>query len=578
MCGILGVVQNMPIERKFFESKILKLTHRGPDHIETMFFHNDQVALGHSRLSIIDLNVTGHQPMCNEDQTIWVTYNGEIYNYIELRNKLISNGHSFKSNSDTEVLIHGYEEWGINGLVDRIEGMFAFGIWDSNKQKLLAARDRLGIKPFYFLFENSTFSFASEIKALNFKKEIDHNSFADFLVYRFVPSPQSIYKNIKKLEPGTILEYDKNLSELKIQKYWEPNRFINNLKPNDFKEEIEFLIRSSIRDTFHSDVDVAVFLSGGYDSTAILNFMPSEIKNVSTFSVGFNNWKRSEHLDARIVSQNFNTNHNELIFDNNISENMNEVAHVFDEPLGGSSFLAVQQLTKFTSKSHKVAIGGDGGDEIFGGYRWYQKILAQKSLDLISLLTGKKYLLKKYHQLMSWSDYSYGELKTLLNFSFDQDDDLWIYKKFDSPNFSNLKRLQNLDLCTFLPEVINSKVDRTSMYNSLEVRVPFQNHILVEKMLSLDESLYFKNGVNKILINQFLKGIVPDSILNKKKQGFSVPISQKHNFNFLLNGSLVKHGLINKKPLEELIHYKNMKKLWPLEILENWHNTWMIDK
>jgi len=578
MCGILGVIQNKPIERGFFKNKILKLKHRGPDHIDTMFFHDDQVALGHSRLSIIDLNVTGHQPMCNEDQTIWVTYNGEIYNYIELRNKLISNGHSFKSNSDTEVIIHGYEEWGLKGLVNRIEGMFAFGIWDNNKQKLFAARDRLGIKPFYFLYENPTFSFASEIKALNFKKEIDQNSIADFLIYRFVPSPQSIYKNIKKLEPGTILEFDKNLSDLKIEKYWQPNSYINNLKPIDFKDEIEFLIRSSVRDSFHSDVDVAVFLSGGYDSTSILNFMPSEIKNVSTFSVGFNNWKRSEHLDARIVSQHFNTNHNEIIFDNNISENINEVAKVFDEPLGGSSFLAVQQLTKFTSKSHKVAIGGDGGDEIFGGYRWYQKILSQRSLDAISLLIGKKYLLKKYHQLMSWSDYSYGELKTLLNFSFEQDDDLWLYKKFDSPNFSNLKRLQNLDLCTFLPEVINTKVDRTSMYHSLEVRVPFQNHILVEKMLSLDENLYFKKGVNKILINQFLKGNVPHSILNKKKQGFSVPIFQKHNFTFLLNGSLVKHGLINKKPLEKLIYYKNTKKLWPLEILENWYNTWMIDK
>lgn len=578
MCGILGVVQNKAIERGDFENRILQLNHRGPDHNSTKFFLNDQVALGHSRLSIIDLNTSGHQPMSNENQTIWLTYNGEIYNYIELRNTLISNGHYFKSNSDTEVLIHGYEEWGINELVNRIEGMFAFGIWDNNKQKLFAARDRLGVKPFYFHYENSTFSFASEIKALNFNKEIDHNSIADFLIYRFVPSPKTIYKKVKKLEPGAILEFDKNLPELKIEKYWQPHRYINNLKPIDYKDEIEYTIKNSIRDAFHSDVDVAVFLSGGYDSTSILNFIPPEIKNVSTFSVGFKNLKKSEHLDARKVSQHFDTKHNELIFKNNFSENMSEIANVFDEPLGGSSFLAVHQLTKFASKSHKVAIGGDGGDEIFGGYKWYQKIITQKSLDLRNLLTGKKYLLKKYHQLMSWSGYSYRELKTLLNYSFDQDDDLWLYKKFDNPNFSNLKRLQNLDLCTFLPEVINTKVDRTSMNHSLEVRVPFQNHILVEKMLSLDENLYFKKGVNKILIKQFLKGNIPDSILNKKKQGFSVPISQKHNFDFLLNGSLVKHGLINKKPLEELVYYKNTKKLWPLEILENWYNTWMVEK
>jgi asparagine synthase (glutamine-hydrolysing) len=578
MCGILGVVQNKPIDRLFFESKILKLNHRGPDHVDSKFFHNDQVAIGHSRLSIIDLTSDGNQPMCNEDQTIWVTYNGEIYNYIELRNTLISKGHSFKSNSDTEVLIHGYEEWGLKELVERIEGMFSFGIWDINKQKLLAARDRLGIKPFYFRHENSTFSFASEIKALNFNKEIDHNSFADFLIYRFVPSPKSIYKNIYKLEPGTLLEFDKKSSELKIVKYWQPGRYINNLMPKYFKEEIDFLIRSSVRDSFNSDIDVAVFLSGGYDSTSILNFMPSEIKSVSTFTVGFDNWKKSEHLDARKVSHYFNTKHNEIIFENNISENMSEVSQVFDEPLGGSSFLAVQQLSKFTSKSHKVAIGGDGGDEIFGGYRWYQKIISQRSLDVLSFLKGKDYLLKRYHQLMSWSDYSYKDLKPILNFSFDQDDDLWLYKKFDCPNVPNLKRLQNLDLCTFLPEVINNKVDRTSMYHSLEVRVPFQNHYLVEKMLSLDQNLYFKKGVNKILMNQFLKGNVPDSILNKKKQGFSVPITQNHNFDFLLNGSLVNYGLVNKKPLEQLVFYKNTKKLWPLEILENWFNTWMLDK
>lgn len=581
MCGILGRIDHNIVDLIAFRQQLEQINHRGPDGdgIQTLF--EGKVVLGHKRLSIIDLSDTGAQPMCNEDGSIWVTFNGEIYNYPELKKELLTGNHVFKSNSDTEVLIHGYEEWGLKGLVDRLKGMFAFAIWDAHKQQLFAARDRFGIKPFYYTNNGNSFTFASELKAIigfsDFDQSLNKEAIADFLVYRFIPAPKTIYNAALKLPPASTLVYDYESGKLEIQTYWSPAEHLGNNKNKDYKEEVEIILSSSIKDHLLSDVPVGVFLSGGYDSSALVHYMSQYEHDIATFSIGFHNWPNSEHLDARIVAERYGTSHTEKVLGRDIQDQFEKYAFHYDEPLGGSSFMPTFSVSNLASSTHKVVLGGDGGDEIFAGYKWYYKVMEYRKSNkgrLSKLVRNSDQLLKLYHNQMSWSGFDYQEAKQLLNGETDVKESIWLYKQFDQSDASDLKRMQLIDMHTFLPEVINTKVDRASMAYSLEVRVPFLNHKLAEKVLGLNDSLYYQQGVNKKLLKSYLEPHLPKEIINKKKQGFGAPVSYDKNFENLTRGCLVKAGLLNDNMVAQYIEQKNQAKLWPLFILENWFKHW----
>ena len=532
MCGIIGYLdRTSPIDADEFNRMRDKLKHRGPDGSGSKFFKNYTIALGHRRLSIVDLSDTASQPMTNSDSSIWLTYNGEIYNYELLKSELIDKKYVFRSNSDSEVLIHGYDEWGIKGLLDKINGIFAFAIWDSRLDKLIIARDRFGVKPFYYFTQESKFIFASELKAIiDYDKiafDIDKNALADFLIYSYVPSPKSIFKNIKKLQPGHYLTYSYKTNEISTSKYWSVT-IRNDIVSLDYaQDKVTDLIDSSIRGNLIGDVPIGIFLSGGYDSTLLLQKLVDIKDHVNSFTVGYENLKVSEHLLARKISNVFNTNHHEKIIHENydLYEIIDEVTDYYDEPYAYTSMIPYYIISKEAAKKNKVVLAGDGGDEAFAGYKWYNQVFNyQKYLSLKGrvkqLLYGEKnLLLKKYDSKMSNSynfftnnDFLQIDLKYLL------------YKRglsFYSDNYINkvdyLKRFQYLDLNTFLPEACLTRADRSSMANGLEVRVPYLDHHIFDFLYSLDTNVYFNSNKKKILIRNNISKQVAKEVFNAPK-------------------------------------------------------------
>ena len=336
MCGIVGHLKIAEsINPQLFDQMRDTLQHRGPDGSGTQILNNNKIALGHRRLSIIDLSNFGKQPMCNEDATIWLTFNGEIYNFEKIRTELQEKGHIFISKTDSEVLVHGYEEWGVEELLSKLNGMFAFAIWDQKEQKLVAARDRFGIKPFYFYHDSKQFIFASELKAIimepSVKREVDFSSVSDFLVYRFIPSPKSIYENIKKLPPAHYLIYDFANSTYKTVKYWKlesKNERLNSY--SEIVEKCEALLMTSIKEHLVSDVPIGIFLSGGYDSSSIVHYMSKLGYPVKSFTIGFENWGESEHEYARIISEKYFTSHYERILPPTLGSHISDLVYYYD--------------------------------------------------------------------------------------------------------------------------------------------------------------------------------------------------------------------------------------------------------
>ena len=597
MCGIVGHIDiKEAIDNSLFTLMRDTLYHRGPDGGSSKLLHDGRVALGHRRLSIIDLTEDGTQPMSNEDGTIWLTFNGEIYNYRGLAKELINSGHVFSSRTDSEVLIHGYEEWGIEGLLERVKGMFAFAIWDQRNEKLLLAKDRFGIKPLYFHHSSRGLIFGSEIKSLiknpTISRKLDFSALADFLVYRFIPSPKSIYESIKKLAAAHYLEYSFSKNTYAIHNYWSLNPGNKSIEEKHLTQKLEALLLQSIEEHLISDVPVGVFLSGGYDSSTLVHFMHHLSYPTQSFSIGFEGWENSEHNAARIIADKYQTKHKEEILDSSMIQLTGQTPFFYDEPLGGTSFLPTFKVSELASKQVKVVLGGDGGDEVFGGYNWYYKIMANKvgfkqSLkNKIKSTIGKFQdpLLLQYHAHMSWAGYSYLEAKELINLPNDvylQTDDLWLYKQYDS-QIPSLKRLQMIDFHTFLPELILPKVDRASMAYSIEVRVPFLDHELVEFMMGLDYQSYYSPSVQKLALYQVIKKYLPPKILKKRKQGFGGPKISSRNekliFETVKNGAMIKEGILSEKKVGEYIQHKNLRKIWPLFILEQWYEKWGVSE
>ncbi len=595
MCGITGWwSKNTPVDRELFDRMRDTLRHRGPDGFGSYISENYNFALGHRRLSFLDLGESGKQPICNENQTIWITINGEIYNYIELREILISKNHVFKSDTDSEVVIHAYEEWGID-MIKKLEGMFAFGLWDERNQKLILARDKFGIKPLYYYLDNEQLIFASEIKAIientDIKREIDFTSLSEYFIYRYIPSPKTIFKNIYKVEPAHFLEISNDL-EIKKTEYFKLEIHNQIEKQKTCIKEIDKILKKSVEIHIRSEVPVGSFLSGGYDSTAMVKYFSEFEKGFNTFSIGFNDWDSSEHHFAEIVSNKFGTSHHSEILDSSSLDILDDLMYFYDEPIADISIIPTYQVSKLASKHNKAVLSGEGADELFAGYTWHRNYLWNITKKQIKdskkwgwELPVNNFDVDSYSKAMAMGNFDTDELKQLLSpelHKYIPEDTKSFYRKHFDENISRPKRFQVMDIKCFMGELVLTKVDRASMANSLEVRVPFLHSEICNKMLGLDPSVYFDKKKQKIILRRILKGTVPSVILKRKKQGFTGPDKYYMDFEWyrknLENSELVKAGIISKQAIDLYLENNDHWRLWKIAVLEKWYQKWIVTK
>ncbi len=592
MCGITGWwSKSKKIDIGLFNSMRDTLTHRGPDGFGTYYSENNNIALGHRRLAFIDLSDNAAQPICNEDGTILLSLNGEIYNYTEIKQKLPENKHHFKSQSDSEVLLHAYEEWGTD-MIPMLEGMFAFALWDENKNLLILARDRFGIKPLYYYKDENQIIFASEIKAIisnpDIKREIDYSALCDFLKYRYVPSPKSIFKNIYKIEPATYLEINNNFNCKKTE-YFKFNISNRDFRFKDLVKEVERILSDSVKIHIRSDVPIGSFLSGGYDSTAMVHFYKKHCKNFNTFSIGFKDWENSEDQYAKIISEIYETNHFKQILNETSFDVLEKLMYYYDEPIADISIIPTYFVSQLARKENKAVLSGEGADELFAGYTWHRKYLWHISRKQIRdakkwgwELPVNYFDIESYSKAMAMGEFNADEMKQLLTPALHQyipENTNYFYEKFFNEDIPAPKRFQILDIKGFMGELVLTKVDRASMANSLEVRVPFLNTKLCNLMLSLSPNVYFDEKIQKPVIRKILKKKVPRKILNRKKQGFTGPDQYYMNFEkyrkILNDSTLIRNNIINKEPVENYFQNKDHWRLWKISVLELWYKTWI---
>lgn len=594
MCGILAQVCNrQPIDERIFLRMRDTLAHRGPDDADTWTSSDGMVALGHRRLAIIDLSKLGRQPLSNEDGTIWLSYNGEIYNFQELRSTLESNGHRFRSHTDSEVIVHAYEEWG-ESCVNRFLGMFAFVIWDDGRQLLFGARDRLGVKPLHFHISESGFICASEIKAIvehpDVPRILDQSAICDYLTYRYIPSPKTIWKSVRKLPPAHTFTYRNGT--LRTRRYWTLEQGDTVIPKTDAVEQLAELLEDSVKIRLISDVPLGVFLSGGLDSSAIAWQMGRIADRVDSFTIGFGNGEKDETSDAAQMAEHLKTNHHAEILSESELENLSTLLWYFDEPFGASSMCPTFLVSRIARRNVTVALSGDGGDEALAGYNWYDSLLGIKPNFLRQWMytqkrrwqPAKERLAERYRQTTT-PRFQRNQLHQLFSVPLThlEDDELWFFEQAIRPDLNGVKQLQWLDTHTFLPEESLTKVDRASMANSLEVRSPFLDHRLFEWTFSLDEAVYF-GGIKKHLLKELLKHHLPERTIDKPKRGFSAPVNLYWNdvrCNQVLRESrAVADGLLNSKFMDNLIHQRDDRAIraqrWLLTVFELWYRKWCV--
>lgn len=608
MCGIIGKISNKIDIEKFIKMRDT-LSHRGPDDEGLFINDSNQVALGHRRLSIIDLTKAGKQPMSNEDGTIWITYNGEIYNFKTIRRELIEKGHIFKSNTDTEVIIHGYEEWDVD-ILKKLNGMFAFGIWDDNKKILFLARDRVGIKPLYYFYDEKRFIFASEIKAIvkdeKIKREIHPDAIKYYFTLGYIPNPLSIWKKIKKLPQGCYLIYNLE-KELEISNYW--NLKLKNESDNlkNIIKKIEQYLEKSIEFRLISDVPIGVLLSGGIDSSLITALAYKKDSKLTSYSIGIETIieKDLKYVDIFLKSIPI-TNKKNILSSNNINDYLDKILFHYDEPFGISSIFPTFLLMETIYNEKKVIISGDGGDEVFAGYDWYK--LYKKYYFLLSLFQILNYVFNRFknkifrrvydrfgntikmfsskglarYRLAHRYYFKYEELREILTDKIlDQLENSNIEYKYDMDNSNSIKRLQFFDFKTFLVDHVLVKVDRASMAYSIELRVPFLDHNLIEYILSLPDKIIYRRGKLKYLLKKLSKSFLPKEIIYRSKRGFDAPIEKlgfiQKNIHILKNSELVNDGFIKKKYIRNVLNtpIHNLEpRIWLIILLELWYRKW----
>ena len=632
MCGIFGQIGSSPADEKCgFE-----LHHRGPDDGGLKYFAlsnaSTWVSLQHRRLAIIDLSSAGHQPMCNEDESIWITFNGEIYNFQELRAELVSAGHIFHSHTDTEVIVHGYEEWG-NDVVKKLRGMFAFALWDHRHRRLFLATDHLGKKPLFYSHDGRKFVLASEIKAIlksGVPAELDPVALHDYLTYLYFPYPSTAFKHVRKMAPGSAMEIlvsPEGDLRRREWKYWDAADTAGTplrMSDDEMIDRARQLMEESVKLRMISDVPLGLFLSGGLDSSAITAFASrNSAEQVKTFTIGFENSRfYDEQPVAKLVADKFNTDHHILQADEACASYMTHVVRHFDEPFGNPTAILEYIITKQMRKHVTVAISGDGGDELFGGYvRYAGAALARRYRQLPQFVT--RGLVSRLSSFMNDSTdgrHGFRRVREFAQSAWQAEEDMYIdwvgyfsenekqdlyaadfaacVGGRDSGDFLRqffrrgaklepMSRLGYVDAASFLCCNCLEYADRMSMANSLEVRAPFTDYRLLEFAMQVPQRMKVRNMTTKWITRQAMRDILPREVLTKKKMGFNPPLPQWINGELkpvikelLSPAAIERRGVFRPDSVEKLLrdHQENRRdnalKIWALLMIEVWQRMY----
>jgi asparagine synthase (glutamine-hydrolysing) len=621
MCGIAGLVT---APGQVADARLLKamtdiLAHRGPDgdgmHLD------GRVGLGHRRLAIIDLT-TGDQPMASDDGRVWVVFNGEIYNFRELRRDLESRGERFRTTSDTEVLIKAYEVYGTDCL-RHLRGMFAFALWDGRRRRLFLARDRAGIKPLVYAWDGRRLLFGSEIKALlqdpSVERDVDVDALRDYLTFLYVPSPKTIFRAIRKLPPASFLTLDVDAGDLRVERYWTLE-----FRPDYRRGEAETLeglrahLADAVRSHLVSDVPIGAFLSGGTDSGSVVALMAQATREpVRTFSIGFEEEAFDEVAYARMVATRYGTQHYEFVVKPDALAALPRLAWQFDEPFADASALPTYYVSKITREHVTVGLSGDGGDESFAGYTRYARAQAlHRRLDRLPARAARPLLglaaslmprgmrgqgalallgadpVERYFRIMTG-----GRGPTLAGLlapdlrarmAGEPDDRVFRALAGPAPEADYVATMQRLDIETYLPEDILTKVDRTSMLVSLESRVPLLDHVLMEYAATIPSAWKLSDGQGKAVLKRVMADHLPREVLHRRKMGFGVPLGAwlrgdlgAYTREILLDARTRRRGFLAADGVAALLdeHASGRRdrstQIWSLLCLEEWARVWL---
>lgn len=634
MCGIAGAIWTNPdraIDLPVLERMTSELRHRGPDdqgtyhtdyRLRTPYDSQPGIALGHRRLSIIDL-AGGHQPLSNEDNTVWIVFNGEIYNYVDLRRRLEGSGHKFRTDSDTETIVHLYEDEGPNCFA-HLAGMFSIAIWDSVKRRLVLGRDRLGKKPLVYRHDPGRLTFASELKSLlqvpGAPRDIDLSAVDEYLTYQYVPHPNTIFRGYKKLPPGHAAVWQDD--RLTVQPYWQPDFTAEQpIAETDAVEQVRELLTSAVKTRLRSDVPLGAFLSGGIDSSLIVALMQQQSgERIKTFTIGFPIPEYDESAYAERVARHLGTDHQTMRVDPDAVKILPQLAYHYDEPFGDSSAVPTWYVSQLTREHVTVALSGDGGDELFAGYPRYRAVALGDWFDQIPMI--RQLVATPLWQNVPSSERQKSKIRQFKRFSSSLNlgperrylDWISIFKEarraelyneeFVSqlPNtdpagflLANWRRMKGrdavsasslTDLVTYLPCDLMTKVDIASMAHGLEVRAPFLDHRLVEFAAALPARFKFRRGRGKWLLRRAFGDLIPAEVWQRPKMGFGVPLDHWFRNELrpmmretLLDGECTRRWF-RRPAVEQLItdheqrRFDHSARLWALVMLELWLQRW----
>jgi asparagine synthase (glutamine-hydrolysing) len=622
MCGIAGKLAfnfNQMVSSEEIQRMCNTLTHRGPD--DEGLYVNGPIGLGHRRLSIIDLD-SGKQPISNEDRTIWTVFNGEIYNYAELKESLVNRGHVFSTMTDTEVIVHLYEEQG-EDFLSSLRGMFAIALWDDRRHRLLLARDRIGKKPlFYSIVAENALVFGSEIKAIlqdsGVKRQLNIEALDAYLALLYVPAPLTMFKGIEKLPPGHLLVCENG--KINIREFWDlhyqPREATHE---EELIEELECILEESVRIRLRSDVPIAAFLSGGVDSSSVVSIMARLMtRPVVTCAVGFEDEEHNELSFAKDIAHRFGCTHHEHLIKSDVANLVPRIVSYFDEPFGDSSAIPTYYVSQMARRHATVVLSGDGGDEVFAGYsrhylqqlecrlrgflpgsagrslaasasRWLPKVKGRATFKKLAMMPDQAYAYKHSHSLFTEEEKPrlYSADLRVASALFDPTRSLRdYYNRCDAPDA--LDKALYVDMKTYLPDDILVKVDRMSMAHSLEIRSPLLDHKLIEFTAKLPSSLKLKSRTTKYLLKQVMRKYLPTEVLTRPKHGFTMPLGQwlkgplRDMVEDCLSGpAATQRGLFNKSFIQTLWSAQlsargdHSHQLWMLLMFELWHRQYL---
>jgi len=627
MCGICGYINidKKPVrDPQVIKNMTEAIRHRGPD--DEGFFIKDNIALGHRRLSVIDLE-TGHQPLFTRDRNLAIIYNGEAYNFPEIKKELSQKGHTFSTSSDTEVVLKAFGRWRTESF-KKINGMFSMAIWDDSEKQLFLARDRFGKKPLYYGTFGNTFIFASEIKSMlkhpAVRKEIDVQGMLKYFAYDYIPNPHTIFKGIHKLEPGFFAVVSKE--GFKKKEYWNIkfDESCTKKTTEDYEKTFRDLLRGAVKKRLISDVPLGVFLSGGLDSSCVVAMMAELLpsKSIKTFTIGFKDKHFDESSDAKVVAEHFKTDHYEKIIDaNEMLEVLPDVLNTLDEPFADYSIIPTYYVSRFARKHVTVCLGGDGGDEFFAGYPSFvahriSRVLknipfSTALLTMASKVAGGKsgymstaFKLRRYlrginypeairHQVwigsfppMEQSKLLAHDLRKHVNAKALYHESYEHMKNVTELNYVN--RVNYLYAKTYMTDDILTKVDRASMAVSLEVRAPFLDPDFIEFATSIPTDLKLKGLSTKYIVKKAMEKKLPKRILHKPKHGFAAPVGQwfKEDLRTLLldvfnKKKIEKQGIFNFEYINSVLQnhlagrVDYSRELWSLFVFERWYDKWL---